>query len=212
MRKRKYGMRLKGAILAFCLCLGLALFVWSEYQGYSKVFVTLGLVKPKPAIGEKIDDLHGVAIYYNGPVGNVSGRSTAADGYNLGQKHQCVEFVKRYYYEALGHKMPNVWGHARDFFNPALPDGALNADRALRQYANGGKTRPRVGDLLVMGGGYGHVGIVSAVYENSIELAQQNPGPRGSSRKIIGLQKIAQDGETRWRVESGRTLGWLRKE
>ena len=67
-------------------------------------------------IGDKVDSLNGVFVYYNHSVGNVSGRNTTADGYNLGLKYQCVEFVKRYYYENLNHKMPNSYGHAKDFF------------------------------------------------------------------------------------------------
>jgi hypothetical protein len=42
------------------------------------------------------------------------------------------EFVKRYDYEHLGHKMPDSYGHAKQFFNAALSDGALN----LRQAAS----------------------------------------------------------------------------
>ncbi len=49
-------------------------------------------------IGSIIDEFNGVAVYYNHNVGNVSGRNLAPDGYNLGLKYQCVEFVKRYYF------------------------------------------------------------------------------------------------------------------
>ncbi len=50
-------------------------------------------------VGQQIDSLNGVYVYYNGSIDNVIGRNTTADGYNLGLKYQCVEFVKRYYYE-----------------------------------------------------------------------------------------------------------------
>ncbi|MFA0963395.1 hypothetical protein AB9P05_16445 [Roseivirga sp. BDSF3-8] len=50
----------------------------------------------------------------------VSGRNLTPDGYNLGLKYQCGEFMKRYYYLHLNHKMPDSYGHARDFFNPSL--------------------------------------------------------------------------------------------
>ena len=43
--------------------------------------------------GQKIDSLNGVYVYYNGGVDNVTDRNTTADGYNLGLKYQCVEFV-----------------------------------------------------------------------------------------------------------------------
>lgn len=163
-------------------------------------------------IGKAIDSLDGVAVYYNGRIGNVSGRNTAPDGYNIGQKYQCVEFVKRYYYEARGHKMPNPWGHAKDFFNTALPDGAMNEDRGLRQYKNGGASRPEPGDLLVMGGGlYGHVGIISEVGDGYAEMIQQNPGPKEPSRIKIPLLKSGESPES-WTLNNSRILGWLRKE
>ncbi|MGN2920302.1 hypothetical protein ACTFQ5_16360 [Aliivibrio fischeri] len=70
-------------------------------------------------------------------------RNVAADGYNLGLKYQCVEFVKRYYYEYFNHKMPDTYGHAKDFFNPDLPDGNLNKQRNLIQYKNGSLNPPK---------------------------------------------------------------------
>lgn len=166
-----------------------------------------------PAVGDEVDSLDGVAVYYNGKVANVSGRNTGPDGYNLGLKYQCVEFVKRYYHDALDHKMPDPWGHARDFFNPALADGALNGKRGLVQYKNGGKSKPQKGDLLVFGptrfNSYGHVAIVSEVKDAKMEFIQQNPGPSAPSREKRALKY---DGEAKtWRVDDGRLLGWLRK-
>ena len=60
-----------------------------------------------PEVGTIIDSYNGVNIYYNGNnFKNVLGRNVSEDGYNLGLKYQCVEFVKRYYYKRYGHKMP----------------------------------------------------------------------------------------------------------
>lgn len=160
-------------------------------------------------VGEPVDTLNGVIVYYNGSVGNVSGRNTSADGYNIGLKYQCVEFVKRYYLEHLHHKMPNPWGHAVDFYDPDIADGALNHNRGLLQFSNHGKAQPAVKDLIVFEGTrwnpYGHVAIVSAVNENSIEITQQNPGPNAPSRVSIPMRY--EDGK--WTVDDG-VLGWLR--
>lgn len=50
------------------------------------------------------------------------------DGYNVGLRYQCVEFVKRYYsLEHYAHRMPNSYGHAKDLFDPRVEDGAMNA-------------------------------------------------------------------------------------
>lgn len=160
-------------------------------------------------IGEPIDNLNGVMVYYNDSISNVSGRNLTADNYNLGQKYQCVEFVKRYYYEFYHHKMPDSYGHAKDFFDGRLKDGEINERRALVQYRNPSQSQPQVGDLVVFGGGrYGHVAIISDVMEGQIEIIQQNPGKFEASR--ISIPVSFQEGL--WCVDNRRILGWLRKE
>lgn len=164
------------------------------------------------AVGQQIDSLNGVFVYYNGGIDNVIGRNTTADGYNIGLKYQCVEFVKRYYYEHLNHKMPDSYGHAKDFFNNALSDGQINNQRKLTQYTNSSKTKPKVDDLLIFNGTafnkYGHVAIISRVTENEVEIIQQNPGPSSKSRETFRLDN--KDGK--WEIKNGLVLGWLRKD
>ena len=88
-------------------------------------------LNPAHHVGDVLDSYRGVNVYYNGAIGHVSERNLAPDGYNLGLKFQCVEFVKRYYYERFGHKLPQDRGNAVDFFDAAVPNGALNAQRGL---------------------------------------------------------------------------------
>jgi surface antigen len=168
-------------------------------------------LNPSPSIGDKIDSLNGVYVFYNGSVDNVSGRNTTADGYNLGLQYQCVEFVKRYYWQYLKHKMPDTYGHAKDFFAANLADGRLNTVRNLLQYTNPSTSAPQVNDLLVFSetdfNPYGHVAIVSKVDAAQIEIIQQNMGPFGSSRAVLPL--VQESGK--WRVEETYALGWLRK-
>lgn len=163
-------------------------------------------------VGQEIDSLNGVVVYYNGDVSNVIERNTTKDGYNIGLKYQCVEFVKRYYFEHLNHKMPDSYGNAKDFFDSSLSDGQLNKQRNLAQYSNPSKTNPKVDDLLILKetifNKYGHVAIVSKVTENEIEIIQQNPGPFENSRETYTIEK--QNGK--WLIENDRILGWLRKE
>jgi len=159
------------------------------------------------SVGNKVDSLNEVHVYYNGSMNNVSGRNKTNDGYNLGLKYQCVEFVKRYYYEYYNHKMPNSWGHAKDFFRKGLADGNLNNDRNLKQYTNPSKTKPKIGDLIVFDGSifnsFGHVAIVSKVYDKSLEVIQQNVGKK--TRKTYKLKNI----NTYWSIDNDRILGWL---
>lgn len=161
-------------------------------------------------IGQPIDSLNNVKVYYNGGFSQIHGRNVAADGYNLGLKYQCVEFVKRYYYVHLNHKMPNSYGHAKYFFDKRVKDGGFNRNRDLRQYTNMSSTKPEVNDLVIFDGSsfnnYGHVAIVSKVKAYNIEVIQQNVGTK--TRASFKLRKVGD----KWRIESKQALGWLRKE
>lgn len=123
---------MKGSSKTIIGLLAVTTLVLGGYQ-----LVTRIVLNSKLAPGRQIDELHGVAIYYNGGVNQSRGRNTSVDGYNLGIRHQCVEFVKRYYFERFGHRMPDSYGHARSFFDPSLADGELNARRGLLQFRNG---------------------------------------------------------------------------
>lgn len=163
------------------------------------------------SVGQPIDSLNGVFVYFNGGVENISGRNTAADGYNIGLKYQCVEFVKRYYYEHLHHKMPDSYGHAKDFFDNTIADSQLNTKRNLMQYTNPSRTKPNVDDLLIFNGNrfnqYGHVAILSNSTDSNVEIIQQNAGPFSKSRETYQLKRI----NGKWQIENKRIVGWLRK-
>lgn len=165
---------------------------------------------PQHAVGEQLDELNGVAIYYNGGVNTVQGRNQTQDGYNLGLRYQCVEFVKRYYFERHGHRMPDSYGHAKDFFDPQVSDGSLNAKRGMLQFTNGSTMPPQADDLLVFApsllNSYGHVAIIASVEKDTLQIAQQNPGPFASARENLPLGHR----EGRWYIENDRVQGWLR--
>lgn len=161
-------------------------------------------------IGYKMDSLHGVVVYHNGPVTHVLGRNTTEDGYNLGLKYQCVEFVKRYYYYRFGHKMPNSYGHAKDFFDSDVSDGNFNSQRGLIQFSQYSSFKPQIGDILVFGpykaNRFGHAAIVSNVDESKIEIIQQNAGSVNRSREKLSLIYERKS----WYVHGENVLGWLR--
>ena len=167
-------------------------------------------IHPRFETGQAVDSFNGVMVYYNGHVGHTSGRNRTRDGYNLGMKYQCVEFVKRYYYGFYRHKMPDSYGNAVDFFDARTPKGKINRKRGLLQFRNGQGEPPRPGDIIVLdatgSNPYGHVAIITRVTEQSVEIIQQNPGPFGSSR-----EKFTVSGNGTWRINNDRVLGWLRK-
>lgn len=161
------------------------------------------------APGDEIDAYEGVVVYANGGLTETHGRNTTADGYNVGLQWQCVEFVKRFYLEKYQHKMPNAWGHARDFFDKRLAEGERNPGRNLKQYPNGSQSPPSVGDILIWDGNwfnkFGHVAIVSAVVGNEIEVVQQNKYP---TREKLNFKKR----EGKYYVDHERILGWLSRK
>lgn len=167
-------------------------------------------LNPNYNVGDIVDSLDGVAVYFNGGVGNSEGRNLAPDGYNLGIKYQCVEFVKRYYYEHYNHKMPDVWGHAISFFDTELPHNSLNTKRGLMQYRNGGDVKPQKGDLVVYDATvfnpYGHVAIIAETGADTVTIIQQNPGPLAPSRETYRLLQASGN----FTVDNSRILGWLR--
>ena len=135
------------------------------------------------------------------------GKNYSADGYYYGQKWQCVEFIKRFYFEAKGLRMPDVMGHAKSFFDENLADGATNQRRGLVQYRNGSTEKPRPDDLLVFTDTkYGHVAIVAEVTGNELEVIQQNIF--GKPRQRFSL--ITTNGHFFVREPRG-PAGWLRK-
>lgn len=160
-------------------------------------------------VGEKVDSFNQVYVYHNGrDYTQGHGYHYGKDKYLLGQKWQCVEFVKRYYYEVFNHKMPNVYGNATNFFYTKIPHGKHNADRDLIQYKNGHTEKPKVHDSLVFQNSkYGHVAIVSRVAKDYVEIVQQNilytpreklPLYQENNKYTIGKKY--------------KPVGWLRKE
>ncbi len=169
-------------------------------------------INPFRTVGEKLDSFNNVAIYYNGAVNHVEKRNITKDGYNLGLQFQCVEFVKRYYYENLHHQMPDSYGHAKDFFNPNVKDGTLNTQRSLLQFKNGSSSKPKTNDILVFQSSwynsFGHVAIVTKVTENNVFIIQQNAGPFSNTRVSYHLTQE----NNRWKIPANKIVGWLRKE
>lgn len=194
--------------LYLSLILSVLLITGIGYIYYTKRYIPQ---ETDERIGQIIDSFNGVYVHYNGSVSHTGERNRADDGYNLGMKYQCVEFVKRYYYQHYKHKMPDTYGNAKDFFDASLPDSTYNAKRDLYQFTNGSSSQPQVGDLIIFGGTiwnkYGHVAIVCNVSESTLTIIQQNGGPAADTRVQIPLTNK----DDLWAVERSKTLGWLRK-
>lgn len=157
-----------------------------------------------------LDQFNGVKVYNNGAVSNVSGRNKTKDGYNLGLKYQCVEFVKRYYYERFGHKMPDSYGHAKDFYSSKYSDGSFNKERGLTQYSNPSDSRPKKEALLIYGptqyNAFGHVAIITKVSGSEVECISQNLGRNNGTRRTYPLIK---NSDGKYYIKDPYIKGWL---
>ncbi len=142
-----------------------------------------------PQAGEPIDQLNGVIVYYNGSVVHVDGLHFTADGYYLGYRYQCVELVKRYYWQRYKHRFPDSYGHASSYFKSQLADGDINEQRGLMQCKNPSQLAPHVEDIIIFGPSkynqWGHVALISKVANDSIEIIQQNPGAFAANRESL---------------------------
>lgn len=200
---------LKKAVMYLLVILIPLGWLYVVYQDFTPERQKVKITQKSLKVGDKVDSLHGVYVYHNGKNYTKGyGYNWSKDKYLLGQKWQCVEFVKRYYYEVFDHKMPNVYGNATNFFYPQIPHGNLNADRNLIQYKNGKSEKPKVHDLLVFQNSkYGHVAIVSKVGEDYVEIIQQNilytPRERLPMYARNGTYRIG---------KKYKPVGWLRKE
>jgi len=171
------------------------------------VFIISNL-KTNHDIGKEIESYKNVPVYYNGKQYTKSyGKHFNDDGYYYGQKWQCVEFVKRFYYDALGHKIPNLYGNAIDYFDNKVPQGELNTERGLIQYQNGKEVKPQPDDLMVFTNSkYGHVAIVMNVTEDYVEVIQQNVYGKPTEKFSI----ICTDGNWFVGTNKKKPAGWLR--
>lgn len=205
-----------GACVSSCVKIGKILFIvaLSAVAAGAIIYIVKDrevIPSPNPAaespVGSEIARYKKVPAYQNGSkVTQSHGKHYAPSGYYYGQKWQCVEYVKRFYHDALGHEMPSVWGHAKDFFDPKIKHGDLNPLRGLVQYRNGGANKPRPDDLVVFRqGSLGHVAIVTKVTDSTVELIQQNvTGAPTSAYPLIKKNGSYTVGKDR------QPAGWLR--
>ena len=125
-----------------------------------------------PEDGQYLGEFNGVNIYGDPttyPYGNTSNKL----------RFQCVEYVRRYYYQKHNTILPNIsTGCAKDIINEYEGEGGL-----MRFLNNSSIRIPVPGDIIVFNATtsnpYGHVAIISEVNldTNRIRFAQQNwPG------------------------------------
>lgn len=127
-------------------------------------------LRSSEAFGTVLGNFNGAVVYSNGSTGYNSGVYNFETGINTGLKFQCVEYVNRYFkiVYALDLKSTGIYGNANSYYSNAAAGG-------LTAFANGGATKPAVGDLICSNGGeFGHVAIVREVGAGYVKCVMQN--------------------------------------
>ena len=160
------------------------------------------VVAASEPFGKTCGSFNGVVAYSNGTNGYFSNVQNSANGYSTGYKWQCVEFATRYYKLIYGMQIRG--GDANSWYGNA-------ASKGLRSFANGGTTKPAVGDIMCANYSTGHVAIVREVGSNYIKVIQQNWANTSADNSMSlsmtvsgGKYTVAAAGSYRWQ-------GWLRK-
>ena len=197
-------------LLATLLCLSLfVIFFLNQKEFFSNsVIVSEAPLENSNTIldikncGDSIGSFNGIIVYLNsGGIMSCDGeRNLSTNGYSYGIKWQCVEFVRRYYYNYLYHEMPSRYGNASNYFINSISSGSINSERNLHQYHNG-DIRPQKDDILVWPGTYGHVAIVTNVTDTTVSTIAQNVGQ--NCTEVLSLNEY---------TISGGCVGLLRKQ
>lgn len=128
-----------------------------------------------PSYGEEIGSYRGVIARSNGSLGSCTGTGSG--------DWQCVEYVKRFFGTAMHFNTSGWYGNADSYYGSYQSKG-------LRQFAQGGTTKPKENDLLCFGGSFaGHVAIITSVTSSSITIIDQNRHAT-NPYKTLGMEVV----------------------
>jgi len=162
---------------------------------------------PAQTCGQPIaSPYRGVAPLSNSPY--QAGYNDCAGTGQYGEQYQCVEFVKRFYSQALGVDTSHWHGNALDYYTMS-PDS-----KGLMPFENATTTVPPEPDDILVFDAFGkdtvgHIAIVTAVTSGQIDLIEQNFSCSGTLS--LPLSQDAARGT--WTVGNRKgqpVKGWLR--
>jgi hypothetical protein len=151
------------------------------------------------------NDWGGVDIYYNTEAWNyVNGQSA------YGLKWQCVEMVRRFYYQFNFGLLPRV-SSAYQMFN------AVHGTQGFETFENGNSQAPIWGDILVFDAGkgkglaHGHVAIATEIDRNNkrIHFVQQNVGINAKDSLPIDDNNYISNFQSEKNVTYPPVRGWI---
>ena len=166
-----------------------------------------------------LGSFNGVTIFSNGTALNASYQDSLTNGSTgsyLGMKWQCVEYVRRYYYQIYNVNLaPLHKGNANTFWDPNSA-----AKMGLDRFSNGGSTAPQMGDMIVSAPGgtcktcpAGHIAIIRGISGNQVHVAQQNYTETTQDMDYILTLTVSNGNYTVAPFGSGYPVaGWLRRQ
>ena len=169
------------------------------YKDYKTKYITYA------KYGDIIGVYRGVKAFSNGPCtakfeGIYEGQNCALP---KNRNYQCVEYVKRFYKEAMGIDTHGWYGNANQYYGTAREKG-------LKAYPNGGSIAPQAGDILCFDdGGLGHVAIIMEVGDANIQIIEQN-WHRNTAYDTLSWDKDNNTIPDRGISRSYQVQGWLR--
>jgi hypothetical protein len=159
--------------------------------------------------GEDIDQYRNVWAKSNGNCVAKYG----TDGCPALPTWQCVEYVKRFYNDAMLLDTSSWSGNGNRYYENAV-SGALSP--YLTPYANGGSMPPQPDDLLGFSGGtggYGHVAIITEVGNDYVNIIEQNWARNSAIHQIPYDRNVNRIGDANGnRGDYYHIQGWLRKD
>jgi len=153
-----------------------------------------------------------VLATYRGVTTQSNGQDQFTDNSCLGRgiyglQFQCVEYVKRFYSQALSVDTSQWSGDAIDYF-------ATASDKGLIAFSNGGGVAPAADDILVFdsSGTLGHVAIVTSVTADAVTFIEQNWSYTGVASLTLNYQNGTYTIADRITGKGRKfhVLGWLR--
>nr|AAO00721.1 trypanothione synthetase [Trypanosoma brucei brucei] len=120
----------------------------------------------------------GVPAYSNGHDGFFSGERSIDGNLFCGFKYQCVEFARRWLYEAKGLVLPDVNWAAHIFDLTEVHDASTATPVPCVKVSNGTAAKPVADSLLIYAvnedAPWGHVAVITEVGDKWVRIADQN--------------------------------------
>lgn len=148
---------------------------------------------------------------YGCSIGSFKGVDAKSNDGEIGTgcgRWQCVEYIKRFYYEAMGINLYKPIGIARNYWDKYDNTGDYSyiKNSGLEKCNNDFSCRLNLGDILVFSTApYGHVAIEVNENGSQIKIIEQNYRSDDNSERYLDIQTQ----NTKYKILDNTVIGWL---